>query len=251
MYSIGKIFVVGCGAMNEGSLTMNAYKALESSDIIVGYKKYVEEIKKFFPHKHFFVSAMKEEVERVKKALIFARSGKNVSIVSSGDAGIYGMAGITYEMAKEMGLKIDITVVPGVPALAICAAALGAPLMNDFAVISFSNLLTKEDIIEKRLQFFLESDVVIVIYNPVSKGRKELFYRLWNKIVEKRKNFWAGYVKHGGKTKEEKAVGKVENLPIEKFDMSTLIIVGNKDTVLIDDRLVTRRGYEIAMEVTR
>lgn len=245
MHGFGKIYVVGCGALTKGSLTHDAYNTLEESDIIVGYKKYAEEIKKVIPHKQFFVSAMKEEVERVKKALEFAKEGKNVSIISSGDSGIYAMAGLTYEIATKMNLEMEIVVVPGIPALAICAAVLGAPLMNDFAVISFSNLLTKEDEIEKRLIAFLEAGVVIVIYNPVSRGRKELFERLWNLIIQKRKGFWAGYVKNGGKIKEEYGMNKIELLPKEKFDMSTLIIVGNKDTVPINNKLVTKRGYEL------
>lgn len=248
MHSTGKIFVVGCGSLTHGTLTNDAYQSLEKSDVIVGYKKYVDEIKKIFPYKKYYSSGMKQEQERVLQALKLAKDGKTVSIISSGDSGIYGMAGLTFQLASELNFNIDITVIPGIPALAICASALGAPLMNDFAVISFSNLLTKEDTIIKRLNSFLDSGSVVVIYNPVSKERKELFNRLWSIVIEKRKGMWSGYVKHGGKSKEEKGVAKVENLPIERFDMNTLIIIGNEDTVIINNRLVTKRGYNLKEE---
>lgn len=245
MYSSGKLFVVGCGALTEKTLTKEAYFTLEKSEIIIGYKKYVDEIKKIFPNKNFYSSGMKQERERVVKALKLAKDGKTVSLISSGDAGIYGMAGLSYELANQLDMDIEIKVIPGLPALSICSASLGAPLMNDFAVISFSNLLTSEEIIFKRLELFLESGSVIVIYNPVSKERKELFDRLWSKILEKRKDMWGGYVKHGGKAKEEKGVGRIENLPKDRFDMNTLIVIGNEDTVLIGNRLVTKRGYDL------
>lgn len=248
MYSSGKLFVVGCGALTEETLTKEAYLTLEKSDIIVGYKKYIDELKKIFPNKNFYSSGMKQERDRVEKALKLAKDGKTVSLISSGDAGIYGMAGLSYELANQLGIDIEIKIIPGLPALSICSASLGAPLMNDFAVISFSNLLTKEETIFKRLELFLESGAVIVIYNPVSKERKELFEKLWTKILEKRQGMWGGYVRHGGKVKEEKGVGKIENLPKDRFDMNTLIIVGNEDTILLGNRLVTKRGYHLEKE---
>lgn len=248
MYSAGKLYVVGCGAFTEETLTREAYDALEKSDIIVGYKKYIDELRRIFPMKNFYSSYMKQEKERVLKALRFAKDGKTVSLVSSGDSGIYGMAGLSYELANQEGIDVEIKVIPGLPALSICAAALGAPLMNDFAVISFSNLLTDEEVIFKRLNLFLESGAVIVIYNPVSKERRGLFEKLWTNVLEKRRGMWGGYVKHGGKVKEEKGVGRVEDLPKDRFDMNTLIIIGNEDTILIGNRLVTKRGYSLEKE---
>jgi len=249
MHSKGKLYIVGCGAFTLETLTYGAYEVLKNSDIIVGYKKYIDELKKIFPSKHFYSTGMKQEKERVKKAINFAKEGKIVSIVSSGDSGIYGMAGLTFELSKESNTEIDIKVIPGLPALSICSSLLGAPLMNDFAVISFSNLLTKEEFIIKRLETFLESGAVIVIYNPTSKGRTDFFKKLWGMVCEKRKECWAGYVKHGGKQSlEEKGIAKVENLPCERFDMNTLIIVGNEDTTVIDNFLVTKRGYHIEGE---
>ncbi|MCX7771162.1 MAG: precorrin-3B C(17)-methyltransferase [Proteobacteria bacterium] len=249
MHSAGKLFVVGCGAFTEDTLTIRAYQTLEKSDIIVGYKKYVEELKKIFPNKNFYSSPMKQEKERVKRALRLAKEGRKVSLISSGDAGIYGMAGLSYELANQLNLlDVNIEVIPGLPALSICSASLGAPLMNDFAVISFSNLLTNEEVIFQRLDFFLQSGSVIVIYNPVSKERRELFEKLWTKILEKRRGMWGGYVKHGGKIKEEKGVARLEDLPKDRFDMNTLIIVGNADTVLLGNYLITKRGYNIKEE---
>ncbi len=245
MYSKGKVFIVGCGALTKNSLTFEAYDALDKSDIIVGYKNYVNKIMEMFPQKIFFSTGMKQELERVEKVIEFASEGKTVSLICSGDAGIYGMAGLFIELIEKKEIGLNYEIIPGVPALAICAARLGAPLMNDFGVISFSNLLTQEKVIEKRLKGLIDSGLVIVIYNPVSKGRKELFERLWDIILEERETFFGGYVKKGGRKDEESGVGRVFDLPSDRFDMSTLIIVGNEYSDIIDGKLVTKRGYNI------
>ncbi len=199
MHSKGKLYVVGLGALTKETITFEALETLNRSDYIVGYTTYVNQIEKILPHLNYIKTGMKKEVERIYKAIELAEAGNTVSVICSGDAGIYAMAGLVFEILDKEGKNLDIKVIPGVPALAICAAVLGAPLMNDFGVISFSNLLTPEEVIERRLQAFLDADLVIVIYNPVSKGRKELFDRLWQKIIKKRADFWSGYVKNGGR----------------------------------------------------
>ncbi|MCX7990789.1 MAG: precorrin-3B C(17)-methyltransferase [Proteobacteria bacterium] len=241
----GKIFVVGCGALTRGTLTGDAVSALERSQIIVGYKSYVDEIKKILPEKEYYQTGMKKEVERVTEAINFALGGKSVSLICSGDAGIYGMAGLLLELLDKNEIDIEYEIIPGLPALVICSAVLGAPLMNDFGVISFSNLLTNERLIEKRLRALLDGGLVVVIYNPVSKGRKELFDRLWDIILEERETNFGGYVKRGGKEGQEWGLGRVFDLPADKFDMNTLIIIGNEFTDIIKGRLITRRGYHL------
>lgn len=240
----GKIFIVGLGAITKETLTNGALNVLQQSDYVVGYTTYVNHLMSILPSGNYIKTGMKREVERVYQAVNMAKEGKVVSVVCSGDAGIYGMAGLVFEVLEKERLEIEVEVIPGVPALAICSAVLGAPLMNDFAVISFSNLLTPENVIIERLNAFLDADVVLVIYNPVSKGRKDFFNKLWAGIIKKRGSYFAGYVKNGGR-ENEKVVAKVCELPVEKFDMNTLIIVGNSLTDIIGDKLVTRRGYKL------
>jgi precorrin-3B C17-methyltransferase len=245
MRGAGKIFVVGCGALTAGSLTLDAFEVLKNSDVIVGYTAYVNQIMKILPEAEYVKTGMKHEVERIYIAAKLAKEGKKVSVICSGDSGIYAMAGLVFEVLEKEGLGINVQVIPGVPALAICAATLGAPLMNDFAVISFSNLLTPEDMIEKRLTAFLDAGVVIVIYNPVSNGRKALFGRLWAIIKKKRNSCFGGYVKSGGKPEEKFGIHRIRNMPVEVFDMHTLIIIGNEFTDKIKNQLVTKRGYQL------
>lgn len=244
MHCKGKIFVVGLGALTKELLTFQGMEILKGSDFVVGYTTYINSIEKVLPGLKYIKTGMKKEVDRVLKAVELACDGHIVSVVCSGDAGIYAMAGLVFEILERKSLEMEVEVVPGVPALAICASVLGAPLMNDFAVISFSNLLTSENIIFKRLIAFLDADVVLVIYNPVSKGRKELFDKLWAEIVKRRSNLWAGYVKNGGR-KNQYVISKVFELPLEEIDMNTLIVVGNSFTDNIKGRLVTRRGYKL------
>ncbi|GAB4434837.1 MAG: precorrin-3B C(17)-methyltransferase [bacterium] len=246
MHSKGKIFVVGLGALTKESITYQAMEVLENSDFVVGYTTYVNRIEKILPHLRYIKTGMKKEVERIQKAVQLARDGYQVSVICSGDAGIYAMAGLVFEVLEKQCLELPVEVIPGVPALAICAAVLGAPLMNDFSVISFSNLLTPEDVIQKRLNAFLDADVVLVIYNPISKGRKALFERLWSEVVKKRSECWSGYVKNGGRENQH-LITRVCNLPLEEIDMNTLIIVGNSFTDNINGRLVTRRGYKLVL----
>lgn len=245
MRSKGKVFIVGCGALTKETMTCDGISAIEQSEIVIGYKSYIEEIKKIFSDKVFFHTAMKKELERVTKTIELALEGKTVSLICSGDAGIYGMAGLFLEVLEKKDIDIDFEIIPGLPALSICSALLGAPLMNDFGVISFSNLLTDEVIIEKRLRALLEGGFVIVIYNPVSKSRGELFEKYWDIILEERETYFGGYVKKGGREGEEWAIGRVFDLPIDKFDMSTLIVIGNEYTDIVKEKLVTRRGYKV------
>ena len=143
---MAKIYVVGIGPGKKGDMTFRAYDALEKSDVIIGYKTYIDLIKEYFPEKELISSPMKKEVDRCREVVEIAESGKTVSLISSGDAGIYGMAGIMLEIVPE---SIETEIIPGVTASNAAAATAGAPLMHDFATISLSDLLTDWDLIKK------------------------------------------------------------------------------------------------------
>lgn len=153
-------------------MTQKALKVLEEADIIIGYTAYIELVKKIFPEKEYIATAMKKEIERCKIAVEQSLEGKTVAMVSSGDSGIYGMAGILLQLVNAQKEAIDFEVIPGVTAANAAAAILGAPLMHDFSVISLSDLMTPLDLIMKRVECSAEGDFVICLYNP--KSKKEL-----------------------------------------------------------------------------
>jgi len=167
-----KIYVVGIGAGSADGMTFEARNVLEKADVIVGYTVYAELVKKLFPEKEYFVSAMKQEAERCRKAVEMAADGRNVAVVCSGDAGVYGMASLVYEIAADYE-NVEVSVVAGVSAMLSGGALVGAPLGHDFAVISLSDLLTPWEKIEKRLECASAADFAICLYNPSSKKRHD------------------------------------------------------------------------------
>ncbi|MEG0579627.1 MAG: precorrin-3B C(17)-methyltransferase, partial [Niameybacter sp.] len=180
-----KIYVVGLGPGGALNMTHRAYEVLEASDVIVGYTVYIELIREVFSHKTLLATGMKQEVERCKVAREEALSGKIVAMVCSGDPGVYGMAGIMYEVTTSYS-EIDIEVVPGVTAACSGAAILGAPLIHDFVVMSLSDLLTPWEIIEKRIRLAAQADFVICFYNPSSKKRQDYLEKACNLIMAHR-----------------------------------------------------------------
>ena len=169
--SKGKIYVVGIGPGNMEDISVRAYKTLKNVDVIAGYTTYIDLVKDEFKEKEFYVSGMKKEIDRCEKVLELAKEGKIVALISSGDAGIYGMAGIMIEVA--LGSGIDVEVIPGITSSVAGASLVGAPLMHDQAIISLSDLLTDWEVITKRIDRASEGDFVISLYNPKSKGRTE------------------------------------------------------------------------------
>ena len=165
---MSKIYVVGIGPGKKADMTFRAYDALEKSDVIIGYKTYIDLIKEYFPEKELISSPMKKEVDRCREVVDIAETGKTVSLISSGDAGIYGMAGIMLEIVPE---SIETEIIPGVTASNAAAATAGAPIMHDYATISLSDLLTDWELIKKRVELASQGDFVISLYNPKSKGR--------------------------------------------------------------------------------
>jgi precorrin-3B C17-methyltransferase len=240
------IYIVGLGPGEHNQMTQKAIEALNKSDVIAGYTVYMDLIKDFIQGKEILQTSMMQEVERCRMAALAAKEGKTVAMVSSGDAGIYGMASLMIEICEEIGIKTDIEVIAGITAASSAAAVLGAPLTHDFAVISLSNLLTPWDKIEKRLDLAAQAGFVIVLYNPTSKKRADFLAKACEIV---RKNLSSqtkcGYVKNIGREGQTHKLLTLEELQKEQVDMFTTIIIGNETTKFIGDKMVTPRGYRI------
>mgnify|MGYP000152420730 CR=1 FL=1 len=167
------IYVIGIGPGCRDLMTQEAISAMEDAEVIVGYKTYIKLVEDFVKDKEVVQNGMRKEVDRCQDAIDIAKTGKKVAVISSGDAGIYGMAGLILELITKQELDIPVKVVPGVTASIGAAAVLGAPIMHDFCHISLSDLMTPWEVIEKRLRLAAEADFVICLYNPRSKGRSE------------------------------------------------------------------------------
>ncbi len=238
-----KLFIVGIGPGGGDDLTGRAHAALDQSDIIVGYTTYVDLIQFAYPGKEFRATPMRKEVERCRMALTLANEGKCVSMVCSGDPGIYGMAGLCYELSENWP-EVELEVVPGVTSANGGAAVLGAPLMHDFAVISLSDLLTPWELIEKRLRCAAEGDFVICLYNPSSHKRQDHLNRACQILLEvKPPETPCGLVQNIGRKGEAAAIMTLNQLKSVKADMFTTVYIGNSGTKVIGDKLVTPRGY--------
>ncbi|MCR5715708.1 MAG: precorrin-3B C(17)-methyltransferase [Lachnospiraceae bacterium] len=238
-----KIFVIGLGPGERSQMSGAALAAIAESEVITGYPVYVDLIRDLIEGKEVYTSAMKQEVDRCQKAMDYALAGKTTSMVCSGDAGVYGMAGIVCEVCKDHP-EIEIEVVAGISACCSGAAVLGAPLIHDFAVISLSDLLTPMEKIEKRLLLASEADFVICIYNPSSKKRADYLHRACLLMMRhKDPQTPCGYVKNIGRSGEEAHICTLKELAEAEVDMFTTIFVGNSQTKVINGRLVTPRGY--------
>lgn len=224
--------------------------------MIIGYKTYLDLIQDLIKSKKIMSSGMRQEVDRCSKAVELAREGNRVAVICSGDPGIYAMAGLVFEIIKgrkenvgENGHSpmpaIDVNVIPGIPALSACAARLGAPLMHDFASISLSDLLTPWELIVKRLEAAASADFVIVIYNPKSKGRPDNINRARDIILKHRPAHTpVGIVKAATRDNEKVIVTDLKDMLEKEIDMQSTVIVGNSQTYIWNDRIVTPRGYD-------
>lgn len=239
----GHIYVVGIGPGAYEKMTIEAAKVLENSDVIAGYTVYVDLVKDHFGNKEFLTTPMRQEVERCRMALEEAAKGRKVSMVCSGDAGVYGMAGLILELAPEYP-EVKVSVIPGVTAACAGAAVLGAPLIHDFAVISLSDLLTPMEVIEKRIRAAAEADFAICIYNPSSKKRGDYLKKACEILLESRSSETVcGIVKSIGRQGEEMEIMSLETLKDTQTDMFTTVFIGNSSTRKIGDYMVTPRGY--------
>ena len=218
--------------------------ALKNSDVIIGYTVYVDLVKEHFPGKEFMTTPMKKEVERCQMAFEEAIKGKTVSMICSGDAGVYGMAGLMYEVGVNYP-QVELEIIPGVTAATGGAAVLGAPLIHDFCLISLSDLLTPWEKIETRLLEASKADFVICLYNPSSKKRHDYLEKACNLMMEyKAPDTVCGIVGNIGREGESMKVLTLEELKTTKVDMFTTVFVGNSQTKNIGGKMVTPRGYK-------
>ena len=238
-----KLWIIGLGPGGGADLTGRARTALEESDVIVGYTVYIDLIRAEFGHKELLTTPMRKEQERCEMALELADSGKTVAMVCSGDPGVYGMAGLCYELAPRWP-EVALKVVPGITAACGGAAVLGAPLMHDFCLISLSDLMTPWEKIEKRLRAAGEADFVLCLYNPSSHKRKDYLRRACEILLERKSpETPCGYVREIGRDGETATVLTLGELKDAQVDMFTTVFIGNAQTQVIGGKLVTPRGY--------
>lgn len=240
----GRIYVVGIGPGNMEDITIRAYNTLKKVDVIAGYITYIDLIKNEFLEKEFYISGMKKEVERCEQVLEIAKSGKDVALISSGDSGIYGMAGIMLEIAEKEGYQVEI--IPGVTSSIAGAALVGAPLMHDNVIISLSNLLTDWDIIKNRIEKASEGDFIISLYNPKSKGRTTQIVEARDIMLKyKNKNTPVALLRNIGRENENYTLTNLDEFLNYEIDMFTIVIIGNSMTYVLNGKMVTPRGYHI------
>ena len=238
-----KLSVIGIGPGGGIDLTGRARAALDACDIIVGYTVYVDLLKSEYPEKEIKTTPMRKEVDRCRMAVEETAAGKNVAMVCSGDPGVYGMAGLCYEVAQEYD-PIEIEVIPGITAACGGAAVLGAPLMHDFAVISLSDLMTPWEKITARLKAAGAADFVLCLYNPSSHKRADYLQKACDVLLEVRDPATVcGFVRNIGREGEEYTVLTLGELRDTAVDMFTTVFVGNSQTKVIGNKMVTPRGY--------
>src|SRR5208283_611928 len=257
----GKIYIVGTGPGSIDHITPCAQKAIKVSDVIVGYSTYLNLIPQLTKGKEIISTGMTREIDRCRKAVDLAVKGKTVAVISGGDPGIYAMAGLVFELLRaeetknnETGGKdshtsgsagaLSVEVIPGISALNACAAKLGAPLMHDFASVSLSDRLTPWELIEERLTAAASADFVIVLFNPKSKGRVEQIQRATDILRQyRRPDTPVGIIKGAMREGERVIITDLNHMLHHEIDMQTTILIGNSQTFLWHNRMVTPRGY--------
>lgn len=237
------IYVIGIGPGHREGRTMEAQRLMESADILVGYRSYLDLIAADFPGKPTFATGMRAERERCLEALRLSREGQRVALCCSGDSQVYGMASLLLELADNQD---DITVIPGVTAALSAAACLGAPISGDFCVVSLSDLLTPWPVIEQRLQAAAMGDFVLAMYNPGSRTRTDHLARACDILLQHRSaSTPCGWVRSIGRDGQTQRILTLGELRHEQADMLTTVIVGNSETTKRFGKLVTPRGYPL------
>lgn len=241
----GRIIVAGIGPGSQADITPAVMQAMKISEVIVGYKYYFQFVQDIIhPDTLCIDTGMKKERERAEEAFRYAEEGKTVCVISSGDAGIYGMAPLIYEMREEKNSDIEIEVLPGISAFQKAASLLGAPIGHDLCIISLSDLMTPWDRIEKRITAAATADFVTAIYNPKSKGRYWQLYRLLELFMQERSpETPVGYIRQAGREEQEIKVTTLAKFDPEEIDMFTVIIIGNSQSYISGNNIITPRGY--------
>lgn len=240
-----KIYIIGIGPGKEEMMTGEAIWGLENSDVIIGYTVYVKLLGERFAGKEMLVTPMRQETERCRLCFEEAAKGKRVALICSGDAGIYGLASLMYEMGKEYP-ETELIVIPGITAANSGAAVLGAPLNHDFCVISLSDLLTPWEKIEKRLTAAAEGDFAMAIYNPSSHKRKDYLMRACDillRVIEEDRP--CGYVENIGREGTKAVTCTLKELRETQVNMFTTVFIGNSGSELVKGKLITKRGYQL------
>ena len=242
---MGKIIIAGLGPGNEGDMTLAVREALQNADVVVGYQYYFQFIKPFVREDCECVdTGMKKERQRAEQAFELAAQGKTVVVISSGDAGIYGMTPLIYEMKHHHAADIEISSLPGISAFQKAASLLGAPIGHDLCMISLSDLMTPWEVIERRIMSAVIGDFVTAIYNPKSHGRYWQLYRLQELFLEVRSaDTPVGYVRQAGRDDEEIKITTLGAFDPEDIDMFTVVLIGNSLSYIADGHIITPRGY--------
>lgn len=240
--------MVGIGPGGEEDLTGRAFRAINEADLLVGYTSYINLVKDMscYHGQEIYATGMTREVERVQYAIEAACRGLRTAVISSGDAGVYGMAGLVLEVLESSGQDTPLEIIPGIPAANSAAARLGAPLMQDYATISLSDLLTPLADILTRVEAAVKAGFVIIFYNPRSKSRREP----WDLALSILKKYRGpdtpvGLVSKAGRAGESVKITNLGLIDINEPDMLTTVIVGNSRTRVVNGRMITPRGYEL------
>ena len=238
-----KLYVVGMGPGDHDSMTIRADRVLRECDVIVGYTVYVELAEQYYPEKEFLTTPMRRETERCRLAFSEASKGRTTAMICSGDAGVYGMAGLILEIGREYP-EVSVEIVPGVTAASSGAAVLGAPLMHDFAVISLSDRLTPWETIEKRLDCAAAADLTIALYNPASHGRPDYLKRACDILLRRLPGErLCGIVRTIGREGQSSRILTLAELREAEVDMFCTVLIGSAAVKTVAGQLVTPRGY--------
>lgn len=245
---MSKLYVVGIGPGSDDQMTVKAQTVLNECQVIVGYTRYIHLVKKYTQGKEIYQTGMHGEVDRCRKAIEFAKNGAITVVVSSGDSGIYGMAGLVWEIVMNEALmeQVDVEIVPGVTSANSSASLLGAPLMHDTVNISLSDWLTDIELIEKRLHCAGQGDFVTILYNPKSKKRPDYINKAQEILLQyKDKNTPVGIVKNAYREGQSVEITTLENMCKCDINMLTTIIIGNTSTFVAHNKMITPRGYGV------
>lgn len=240
--------MIGIGPGLPEHMTDRARQALQEAEIVIGYKTYVNLIANLLQHQQVESSGMRKEVDRANRAVELAREGYNVAVVSSGDPGIYGMAGVVLEVLyrEQAQDEVQVEIVPGVSAANAAAAVAGAPLMHDCAFISLSDLLTPRELIMKRVVLAAQGDFVIALYNPKSKGRPDIIHQVRELLLQHKKpDTPVAIVRNAGREGESLVLSTLADFTREEIDMFTTVIIGNSQSYVAGEHLITPRGYKL------
>lgn len=239
---MGKLYVIGIGPGGLEHMTLKAKQAIEESNIVVGYNKYIDMIKPLVEDKELFSTGMRGEEARCRKALELSKENNTVALISTGDSGIYGMAGLILQMQEGESVEI----IPGVTASSAAGSVIGAPLMHDNCNISLSDLMTPYDLIKKRVRNAADADMIISLYNPRSKGRPHYLREAIEIIKEYRElNTPVAVVRHALRDGQEYKLFTLENFDEEVVDMFSIVIVGNSQSFIKGGKFITPRGYDV------